>query len=427
MNKNLMKLPEKEGKFRNLMDAAFPRVSALNGHVAPWSARAGIASLADLASLPGRAYVSIGRPEGESYVSALGRTEPRYDMASYQGEGDELAETILRDPTLPLGVGLGRLASGLGKVGRVALDALGNAGMTAGSQYATSGQVDPLAIAMAAGLGAAPHAMPGKAPVSRIAGEITPEQRAANFKNWFGDSKMVDEAGNPLVVYHGSKYGAPEAFKPDRGYIGAAFFTDNQSNAQKWAKGFTPEDGEFVPNDGAFSGDVVPAHISAKKPITDDTTLEEVFGSEDEAVKYRQDYEDGEINYHPQPFTASMDDGSDIYLLAHSYAQFPKFREYLRKRGYDAFDYYDMESGGRTIVPFDPTQIKSATGNRGTFDPTDPNITHFAGRAPTARQSTPIQALGNRLSAGAKQAVFRNLMGDSQNRGDTYYTRGGSR
>jgi len=26
----------------------------------------------------------------------------------------------------------------------------------------------------------------------------------ANFKKWFGDSKVVDEQGNPLVVYHGS-------------------------------------------------------------------------------------------------------------------------------------------------------------------------------------------------------------------------------
>lgn len=37
----------------------------------------------------------------------------------------------------------------------------------------------------------------------------------------------------------------------------------------------------------------------------------------------------------------------------------------------------DPISGGHAV--FSPTQIKSATGNRGTFDPNDPNITHFAG------------------------------------------------
>jgi hypothetical protein len=26
-----------------------------------------------------------------------------------------------------------------------------------------------------------------------------------NFRSWFGDSKVVDESGQPLVVYHGSK------------------------------------------------------------------------------------------------------------------------------------------------------------------------------------------------------------------------------
>ncbi|MGN0867730.1 MAG: hypothetical protein ACI4SG_08670, partial [Oligosphaeraceae bacterium] len=28
------------------------------------------------------------------------------------------------------------------------------------------------------------------------------------FRDWFGKSKVVDEAGNPLVVYHGSRTGA---------------------------------------------------------------------------------------------------------------------------------------------------------------------------------------------------------------------------
>lgn len=418
MNKNLMKPPEKEGKFRNLMNAAFPRVSALNGRVAPWSARAGIASLADLASLPGRAYVSIGRPEGESYMSALGRTEPRYDMASYQGEGDELAESILRDPTLPLGVGLGRLASGLGKVGRVALDALGNAGMTAGSQYATSGQVDPIAVAMAAGLGAAPHAMPGKAPVSRMAPEITPEQRAANFKNWFGDSKVVDEEGNPLVLHHGSTAQFDE-FKA--GEFG--FHLGDESAANMF-------------------GDVKKVYLSARNPfrikrdmgnwrpedMLNSLKLREYKGPLNKISDEDISAVEKQIKSLRRKHAKDLKQDDDMFLYSKAlYDVGAPVRELYKKRGYDAILYNNEGEGGLSYIAFDPTQIKSATGNRGTFDPTDPNITHFAGRSPIARQSTPIQALGNRLSAGAKQAVFRNLMGGSQNRGDTYYTKGGSR
>jgi len=54
---------------------------------------------------------------------------------------------------------------------------------------------------------------------------------------------------------------------------------------------------------------------------------------------------------------------------------------YAREHGYDGITYrnvvekVDWEKGGSAYIAFDPTQIKSATGNRGTFDPNDPNIT----------------------------------------------------
>jgi hypothetical protein len=33
---------------------------------------------------------------------------------------------------------------------------------------------------------------------------IAPDIGSATFKNWFADSKVVDQNGEPLVVYHGS-------------------------------------------------------------------------------------------------------------------------------------------------------------------------------------------------------------------------------
>ena len=35
--------------------------------------------------------------------------------------------------------------------------------------------------------------------------EYKKEKFNDNFRKWFGDSKVVDNAGNPLVVYHGSR------------------------------------------------------------------------------------------------------------------------------------------------------------------------------------------------------------------------------
>lgn len=51
-----------------------------------------------------------------------------------------------------------------------------------------------------------------------------------NFKNWFKDSKVTDEKGNPLVVYHGSRFSFNE-FKGDN------YFTDDFFNADGYAGG----------------------------------------------------------------------------------------------------------------------------------------------------------------------------------------------
>ena len=41
---------------------------------------------------------------------------------------------------------------------------------------------------------------------------------------------------------------------------------------------------------------------------------------------------------------------------------------------HDGFIGYDPTDGAEIVVPFNNTQIKSAEGNRGTFDPQNPDI-----------------------------------------------------
>jgi hypothetical protein len=68
------------------------------------------------------------------------------------------------------------------------------------------------------------------------------ESLSNNFYNWFGASKVVDEKGEPLVVYHGSKEEFQE-FNHD--LIGknagtsegfGFYFTDNKNVAKGYAK-----------------------------------------------------------------------------------------------------------------------------------------------------------------------------------------------
>jgi hypothetical protein len=55
--------------------------------------------------------------------------------------------------------------------------------------------------------------------------------------------------------------------------------------------------------------------------------------------------------------------------------RFKLIREYLKSKGYDGITYpNEYEGEGESYIAFDPTQIKSAIGNSGSFDPNDPNI-----------------------------------------------------
>lgn len=154
--------------------------------------------------------------------------------------------------------------------------------------------------------------------------------QSQQFKRWFGDwqnhpenaSKVVNEDGTPKVVYHGTN----AEFYTFRQENGAYFFSESLDYAESMAE----ERG---------GSRVVEAYISMKKPYT--VTLE------------------------PGAFTDNI-------------AEAPYIR-YAKENGYDGVIF---ESGAdkndlaydRFYVVFDPTQIKSATDNIGTFDRENPDI-----------------------------------------------------
>lgn len=263
----------------------------------------------DIASLPGRAYASLARPQGETYTHALGRTQSGL-LGSGLREGiDQFSEDILRDPATLVAPLVGRIGSGLlGRIGDAAAQTTYNVADAAQQ----GGGVNPLAIGM--GL-----AMPNK-----NAARITPEERAANFKNWFGDSKVVDEAGNPTAMFRATFEG--EGIAQD-------------------APTFWSREPDYVQEYAAVTGrnSTAKAFLKIENPIIVDAS--------------------------PRQF-------SD-----------PSFeRPYIEQAiqsGNDGVIFNDRENGDQFAVPLKRQQIKSATGNRGTFDPLDPNITHFSGRNTT--------------------------------------------
>ena len=172
-------------------------------------------------------------------------------------------------------------------------------------------------------------------------GEQTLNQSAQTeteaFKRWFGDSKVVDADGKPLVVYHGT---ARDFTEFDRKKIGSNyradkrgfFFTANPMEAE-WAASDAAE------KRGAEGERIVPVYLRLNAPLTIDAT-----GAVGMSAS-------GYLDTHKEK------------ILARAKAE---KADGIVVRGGKANDII--------YVAFRPEQIKSAIGNRGTFDPNSPNI-----------------------------------------------------
>ena len=163
------------------------------------------------------------------------------------------------------------------------------------------------------------------------------------FRNWFGDSKVVDENGEPLVVYHGTASDIAE-FQTDKATDkegrrlemgwgkGKFYFTDSPeaaSNAAEWAAQSKERPGNAPA--------VMPVYLRIVKPI-EATEYMRLVQQEQDAGKTRD------------KAIAAVD-------------------KKIQAKGFDGI--IDRVSGG--MAAFSPTQIKSVN-NRGTFNPADPRI-----------------------------------------------------
>lgn len=193
------------------------------------------------------------------------------------------------------------------------------------------------------------------------------------FKNWFGDSKVVDEAGKPLVVYHGSPTASSiKAFDPDRTGRDAGFYGQGHyfSADQEVADSYTYDE------ETDTAGSVVPAYISLKKPFMWDATSPETRADTSKRLAALG------VKRAPEDIT-----GADSDSLANSDER-RKFNTAARAAGYDGVIVKSAYGEGtpKEIVAFEPTQIKSAF-NGGNFDPNNPDILAMAGGTSSGRGS----------------------------------------
>ena len=191
--------------------------------------------------------------------------------------------------------------------------------------------------------------------------DTSAQTNTPEFKRWFGDSKVVGADGQPLVVYHGTA-ASFDTFSDEKGPF---YFSDEAWLASEFA------DAKQLRGSGA---NIVPAFLSLKKPLLVDfyeKLLVLPSGRE-------------------EPFLGAPSDWSknNPALIARA-----------RKEGADGIIMYGVidsafEGNARepstAYVAFEPVQIKSATGNRGTFDPKSGNI--LLSKSDAAAEATPDQA-----------------------------------
>lgn len=169
------------------------------------------------------------------------------------------------------------------------------------------------------------------------------------FKKWFGDSKVVDENGKPLVVYHGTDVNADDTEAIGGGISVFRDFEPVWFSKDPYLANIYVKYEEEAPA-------VYPAYLSIKKPFTITQDLNSTIAD------FRNTLFD-KLGLRIEDFNLTETDQSlPIYSLVNT----AQFSDALRMRGYDGM--IANEQGYKTYAVLDSRQIKSATGNQGTFD-----------------------------------------------------------
>lgn len=240
-------------------------------------------------------------------------------------------------------------------------------------------------------------------------GESRHKTSTPEFKAWFGDSKVVDDDDEPLVVYHGTSTkfdsfntGTENSWSEALG-IDTFFFSKDESTASTYA-GVSEE------------GVVLQTHLKIENPLViDDRSVDEWVDALEIAVDRLQTYRTNEEleflqvrDRYENKFWEDLEFGNEEDIPVEEREKLQKAADKLTEHQINNRDLYrnakrnpfkhdgiivrdvrDMTSlepeGDETgsynpytdvYVAFNPTQIKSATDNTGSFDPDNPKITH---------------------------------------------------
>ena len=226
---------------------------------------------------------------------------------------------------------------------------------------------------------------PNEASTLRKAG---PQTATPEFQEWFGDSKIVDALGRPLVVYHGS--------------AGKEFSVFNRRKLGKHNDNVVSKLGFFFTPD---------------KDIADDYAYQASWNL---APDDRPHNEDDQKVYSVYLAISNpvVIDATEIDGFVAGTAELARLVKEAKKKGHDGAIINNWDDGSGADVQylaFKPEQIKSATDNNGEFDAANPDITRRA----LQQVSTPeFKAYFGKSKVvderGAPKVVYHGTRGDFQ-------------
>ena len=205
--------------------------------------------------------------------------------------------------------------------------------------------------------------------------------RTPEFKEWFGDwendptnaSKVVDENGEPMVVYHGTSVSSRRFFK----------FKDGAPN---W---FTPS--EYYAKAFTFDEDIpvmYPSFIKIKKLLYLGYIDGDVISGKIRSLSLDTGISESSIRY-----IVSKERADKVYQITNS----PLFKREAMALGYDGM--MAFEAGVDSFAIFSPSQVKSATENTGSFDGMNDDIRY---------SSDELDEVSNRFNAELAQLTEEN-------------------
>jgi hypothetical protein len=216
-------------------------------------------------------------------------------------------------------------------------------------------------------------------PITNSRGQLIAPDFAGqmNFWKWFGNSQWVDEAGQPLVLHHGSaneftefdikKVGTGKASGND-GYYGMGFY----ATPEQWRAG------EYGPNvQDLYLRSETPFVMNGGDPVQAARELLKLDGFTDDQRALLEEHASGALE---DEVMLTIDMLSQVFdpakWAAGERADYgAKLTAILRAGGFDGVMVAEADAEGLDeYMVFDPEQVKSAVGNSGKFDPASPNI-----------------------------------------------------